>query len=284
MPDAHALGGYAGQAIFAGVCLAAFVVGVRLLRGSRRRGPSLWLGLHLTATAALVAFAIAGEAVGLDEPIGSWSDRVYLSLLALGAGVFLLHLPFAWSYPRQRPAEHEALVAGLPWIAPVFGALYVFLAWPGPEPAEASLAPARTAEAMRQAWFNRYDVLEDGALWLVMACLVVGVLAALSSLAYRALRRSGSVAQCARRMLAQALAPVGAWLVASAVLVSLAMLAPGGPVGSAVAFGFEVLWDGGVPFALALVGPVLWGLDLLHATRSGGRVLSEPAGARAHGG
>lgn len=276
MVDPHAAGALAGYGLLAIACASAVYVGARLRRGSSRK-PARWLAIRLVATVGLVGFAAAVSAFGLERPAGGLSDLAVLSGFVLFSAVFLLDVPIHLSHPERSGVTETR--RWLPWgivALPVLGLAYVLVAWPGRAPV--SFAEARGDESLmrtRMAWSNRYDVVEDAAMWFLVASLVVAILALLLIQGWRALRGSGEVRRTARRMLAQASLGPAIWLVLVAGLVLLGVVGVSS-ASPALSFASGLLFEPGLPATFLLLGPLLWGRDLLRgstatAPRSAGR-------------
>lgn len=264
MADPHALGALAGRGLLAIACAAALFVGVRLWRGSKPEEPRAWLALRLVATVAVIGFAVAVDVFQLEQPAGGLSDLAVLSTITLLGAVFLLDVPLHLAYPQR--ADVMESHAWLPWGIvglPLLGLGYLLVAWPGRAPVTfAEASGDESLMATRMAWSGRYDVVEDAAMWFLVASLVAAIVALLLIQGYRALRGSPGPRVVARRMIAQAALGPLAWLVASGVLavVGMAGVSSAAP---ALSFASGLLFEPGLPASFLLWGPLLWGRDLL---------------------
>lgn len=276
MPDPHAMGGLAGQGLLAIACVAAVVVASRLHRETDRQA-STWLAWRLAGTVLLVAFAVAVNVFELEQPAGGASDLFVLSAFVLFGAVLLLDVPFHLAHP-----DRAGLLDDHPWLAygivgsPLVGLGYVLFAWPGRAPV--TFAEARGDESLmaeRMAWSNRYDVVEDAAIFLLVATIALAALALVTIQGWRALRGSRRTRHLARRMLAQAAVGPLVWLVGVGLIAALGMLGVSS-LSPALAFASGLLIEPGVPASFLLLGPLLWGRDVLEG-EAHRRATAEPS-------
>lgn len=189
-----------------------------------------------------------------------------LSAFALAGAVFLIDVPLHLSYPELVEALDDR--EGLAWgvlAVPLVGLAYVVFAWPGQPPVtleQGTQDPAVMAQW--KAWSSHYDLVEDAAMWFLVASLGLAVVSLVFVQSWRALRSAGEPRRWARRMLGQAFAGPAAWLLAAGLVAGVAMLGVSS-LASPLAFASGLLFEPGLPASFLLLGPMLWARDLLES-------------------
>lgn len=250
--DAATIASTLGSGVLALAAAAAVLVGGRLLWTHGPGHTRGWLGIGLLGTASLIA-ASAALSLGLGRPQGTTVELVALTAALAGACLLLLEIPFAFVETREGDSSLPGWGPLVPLLVPAGFLAYASMHWPA--------APIGAGETLN-TWAGGpgYDAVEDAAGSLLAACVASTVLAATGGLLARAVRGPEERRLLARRMLAQAWVPVAGWLAALGVVFALLVVleAPAHPlVGAAQG----LLLHSPLPFALIVVGPLLWGLD-----------------------
>jgi len=264
MVDAGTVGAVTGYGLLALACAAALWVAARLRSGDGWREPREWLAVRLVGTVALVALAAAVEVGSFEQPSGSVSDLFVMAVFALAGAVFLVDLPFHLSHPRALGPVRDR--PWLPWsvlAVPLTGLVFVLFAWPGRAPVtfqQGTEDPALMSQW--RAWSARYDLVEDTAMWFLVASLALAIGALVLVQGWRAVRGDPAERGRARRMLGQAFVGPAAWALAAGLVAAIAA-AGVSSLATPLSFASGLLFEPGLPASFLLLGPLLWARDEL---------------------